>query len=65
MRNKLFDSATNKDMMMLIFVELVNQLAGTRFNWNTMNKKEKATFCKLQKDWDYGDEDPDWMEQVE
>lgn len=60
----MFDSSVNKDFMYMLFVKRIDVLMGTPdiHNWFEMNDKEKESWRKFADNFDWGEEDPDWME---
>jgi len=61
-KNSAWETATNKDFMYMYFTLYLNHWFGTNFDWFTMNQEQKDLMKKTADGWDWGDEDPDWME---
>ena len=64
MNRATWDSATNKDFMYMYFTMWLNSFLGTpgKYDWKKMSKKEKAKMRKLCDNFEWPEEDPDWME---
>ena len=52
-----WDSATNKDFMYMYFTLWLNSTLGTKYDWNKMNKKEKAKLRKLADNFKWPEEE--------
>lgn len=48
-----FDSTTNKDLMMAIFVKRINFYIGEKYNWYTMSEEEKERWRRFERDFKY------------
>ena len=60
-----FTSAATKDFLTMLFVAQMDNIMGTpnKHKWHEMNDGEKDKWRKFESGFEWGDEDPDWMEK--